>query len=612
MNAVTAASRSLILPSALMMILTVIIAMLPFFVHVPSPAGGLTFDHARLSMNDGPSRNVTLPHSWPALPSDEATAKYVFDFVLENQPGTAQDLFIPTVRQSLVASLNGTPLYSFKETPWANLSRGYVVALRIPPNLLLAGKNELILTLIRNNGFVPGYLSKLHLDDAGKIVGKPYLAMLLSAQSRTITLALHVFIVIGLVTVWAARPGDAIFRWLAIIGSASLAMATSELRVLPDVVQALRPYLVMMLSSFGLMVVAVALAICEIPRPSWLIHAIIGIPVVFITIVATDLTPYFATALSGACIAIIGHVIAGIILIHAFLARRQWEYGLLAVPFLLTAWFGLRDVAVVTGLVPGGFLLSTFARPLTFLTLLVLLMYRLAASLNRIDRTNDVLRHRLAEQQAKLSVLHEKEKTLASHSIREQERQRLMHDLHDGLSGHLVSIIALAEGAPSSGEIERAAREALGDLRLVVHSLDLRDTDLPLALAGFRERLTPQLRRLGVTLTWSMEQLPEVHGVTPGNALSILRILQEAVTNAIKHGPARNIEIKGVAGPDSTAIVTVNNDGQLSSPSSGQGYGLGNMQRRAKQVGGHVSLKKSERGAELAINLPLLLSDADV
>jgi signal transduction histidine kinase len=608
MNAAIGADRSLIFPSILLIVLTVVIAALPFFVQVPDPTGGITFDHASVSINDGPSNNVTLPYSWPALPSDEATAKYVLEFVLGSRPNVAQDLFIPTVRQSLTASLNGTPLYSFKETPWANLSRGYVMIVRIPPGLLLVGKNELILTLTRSEGFVPGYLSRLHLDDAGKVVGKPYLAMLLSAQSRTITFALHVFIVIGLLTVWAARPSDATFRWLAIIGVASLAMVTAELRMLPDIVQAVRPYLIMLLSSLGLMVVAVALAICEITRPAWLISAIIGIPIVFIAVVATGLAPYFATAVFGAIIAIAGHVTASIILARAFFIRRRWEYGLLAVPFLLTAWFGLRDIAVVTGLVPGGFLLSTFVRPLTFLTLLVLLMYRLAASLNRLDRTNDVLRHRLAQQQTELSVLHEKEKILTGHAVREQERQRLMYDLHDGLSGHLVSIIALAECEPGSAKIERAAREALDDLRLVIHSLDLRDTDLSLALAGFRERLAPQLRRLGVELIWSMDQLPEVYGVTPGNALSVLRILQEAVTNALKHGRAREIAIKGSPGLDKTAIVTVTNDGRPSA-SSGQGHGLANMQRRAKQLGGDVSLTKAECGAELVLSLPLRLPD---
>src|SRR5690606_17820526 len=116
---------------------------------------------------------------------------------------------------------------------------------------------------------------------------------------------------------------------------------------------------------------------------------------------------------------------------------------------------------------------------------------------------------------------------------RAQERQRLTVDLHDGLSGHLASIIAQAEreGAPT---IERSAREALDDLRVVIHSLDIGDRELGVALAGLRERLESQLRRAGVALDWSVARLPEISGVTPAHALAVLRIVQEAVTNAVR------------------------------------------------------------------------------
>ena len=107
-----------------------------------------------------------------------------------------------------------------------------------------------------------------------------------------------------------------------------------------------------------------------------------------------------------------------------------------------------------------------------------------------------------------------------------------------------MSIIALSERAEKR-PIEQAARDALNDLRLVIYSLDLGEDELPLALANFRERLIPQLHRLGVELDWSMADLPEVSGVTPGNALAVLRIVQEAITNALKHGPARRIAVRG-------------------------------------------------------------------
>ena len=114
------------------------------------------------------------------------------------------------------------------------------------------------------------------------------------------------------------------------------------------------------------------------------------------------------------------------------------------------------------------------------------------------------------------------------------------------------------------------------------------------------------MRRLGIELDWSMENLPEVSGVTPGNALSILRILQEAITNALKHGPAHRIEVTGSAGNNGSAAVTVKND-KSGQPRPGKGNGLGNMQRRARQFGGSISLDETADHAVLTLVLPARL-----
>jgi signal transduction histidine kinase len=234
-------------------------------------------------------------------------------------------------------------------------------------------------------------------------------------------------------------------------------------------------------------------------------------------------------------------------------------------------------------------------------------MRRLAISLHRLDDANENLNRRLAAREAELDALYRQERMKAARLIREQERQRLTRDLHDGISGHLVSIIAMAEHAGGEVQpIELAARQALDDLRLVIYSLDLGDRELPLALANFRERLIPQLRRLGVELDWSTAELPEVSGVTPGNALTILRIMQEAITNALKHGPARRIVIRGAAADGGRAAIIVENDGR---PFAVERYGNGlrNMRQRADQLQGEVALEPLDSGARLLLLLPTSL-----
>src|SRR5690606_6391257 len=151
--------------------------------------------------------------------------------------------------------------------------------------------------------------------------------------------------------------------------------------------------------------------------------------------------------------------------------------------------------------------------------------------------------------------------------------------------------------------IERAARSALEDLRLVINSLDLDDGDLMLALAGVRERLEPQLRRLGVELDWSMEKLPPVTGVTPGNALAILRILQEGMTNALKHGLRQRIAVEGSATEAGGVRLGIRNE-VAADKAPGAGHGLRNMARRAEELGGTVSLTVDAGQAVLTLELP--------
>src|SRR5262249_56901663 len=78
-------------------------------------------------------------------------------------------------------------------------------------------------------------------------------------------------------------------------------------------------------------------------------------------------------------------------------------------------------------------------------------------------------------------------------AARARGRTRLMRDLHDGLGGQLVSIVAQSERNTASGGIGEAARAALKDLRLVIDSMDDIGGDLMLALGSWRDRAAAQL-----------------------------------------------------------------------------------------------------------------------
>jgi signal transduction histidine kinase len=400
-----------------------------------------------------------------------------------------------------------------------------------------------------------------------------------------------------------------LFAWLASLNVLTLVIAVGMLVGWQPALYSALPFVVALVPAMGIVSIGLSLALINVHPPKILRVIAITASSVFLPFALIDTTlSRIVLTISAAAITMASFIVGTSLMAWGAFRWRNTDARLMLGPTFLYTWFTVRDVYVTATLPAHAFdLLGSYPRPLWLAFLTAVLMRRMGLSLDQFDRANETLNVKLAEREAELSALHRQERVETTRLTREQERQRLTHDLHDGLSGHLVSIIALSE---RSGEkpTEQAAREALNDLRLVIYSLDLGDSELPLALANFRERLVPQLQRLGVELDWSIANLPEVSGVTPGNALAVLRILQEAITNAVKHGPARRITIRGAATAEGLVTITIENDGRAFVETAG-GHGLANMRRRAQQLRGQLNIESIGQGVRIALLLPSRLPD---
>lgn len=594
------------LPYLLILALTLLLVAAPRFAHLPLPDKASRAASATVSFNGGPEQAVELPHRWPRMP-EAGPVEATYRTTIELPDAASGYLLIPAAQHALTVRLNGMRVSGTEIYIVGEPSVGAPYMLQIPDGM--RGTAELVLTLDRSSGVIPGYLSQVYAADEAAMADVKWAWAFITRGTRVSVAGLQAIVLLALATVWLARPRDPIFAWLLLIGASSLPYAMLSDPEGGLVPATLQPYLTFLMPAFGLMVLGLALAIMDRPRPRWLRLGIVVLPAVLVAGVALGIVPSLLAVIVATLIAIGGHVVAAALLARDAVRRDEWDRALLAVPFFLVGWYGLRDLGIVAGVVDGALLLSAKIRLVTMLAVITLLMRRLASSLEAVDRSNETLRLKLVAREEELSQLHAKEKALTEQATREEERGRLMRDLHDGLSGHLVSIIALSQDrAADPASIERAARGALDDLRLVINSLDLDDGDLLPALAGLRERLEPQLRRLGVELDWSMEKLPAVNGVTSGGALSILRILQEAITNAIKHGAPGQISVRGSAGRGGTLVLTIGN-GVRADAARGQGHGLRNMQRRAMELGGATNFDMSGGSAVLTVVLPPTLPE---
>lgn len=593
-------------------IITLTIAIIPFVMTLPEPEATVVLDHATLVTDNGDSP-VSLPHVvYPRLEVHSGLVSYRVAFDLAAVPEENLFVFIPSINRRVALALNGEQFFGFESsTIWNGATISGSVMARLPRRGIVAGRNQLTVTVETGRFSVPAFLSRIYLGAEAALAPNYKLRDFLFSQLKVMNLASHMLLAFGLIIAYFFRPKDRLFAWLATFLVISFFLTIGLLISWHPLFQKLVPFLPILAPSAALLYVGVTLAIIDVRPPATLRLSAAVAPFILLPCALLDTNMSRIVLVTTAAAFLASAFVAGAgVMAWGALRRNSTDARLMLAPSFLLACFVIRDAYVTATLPVHGFeLLVSYPRPLWLAILTAVLMRRMGLSLDRLDRSNEILAAKLAERETELAALHRKEQVEAGHLIRGQERQRLTHDLHDGISGHLVSIIALSERSGDKST-EQAARDALNDLRLVIYSLDLGDSELPLALANFRERLAPQLKRLRVELDWSIAELPEISGVTPGNALAVLRILQEAITNALKHGPARRISIRGAPSADGMVAITIENDGRAFVENSG-GHGLINMRRRARQLHGRLHVEAMDRGVRVALLLPARLPDFD-
>jgi len=209
------------------------------------------------------------------------------------------------------------------------------------------------------------------------------------------------------------------------------------------------------------------------------------------------------------------------------------------------------------------------------------------------------LRYR-SEEAARLRI--EKQKLLL------EERERLTREMHDGLGGQLVSVLSMVErGLADRSEVAESIRRAIDEIRIVIDSLDPHMTDLPTSLGKLRSRLEPLLRRNGIVLSWSLEDIPGLEAFRSEAVLHVLRIVQEAVTNTLRHADADRVEVKITGSSDEPRQlhISVRDDGRglpWQTPSGGRG--IKNMKFRAEELGAVLQIKGAGSGLQIDLAIP--------
>ncbi|MFG6465250.1 sensor histidine kinase [Roseateles sp. BYS87W] len=295
-------------------------------------------------------------------------------------------------------------------------------------------------------------------------------------------------------------------------------------------------------------------------------------------------------------------------LVHLAWREGQPELRVMAGAMLFALVLGGHDLAVLAGWAwPEHIYLMPCATLAVMLSCLYAVQRRYVVAVEQVQAQNSQLQEDLDEQvsvmQAQNAQLREAERQQALLL----ERQRIMADMHDGLGSSLLSaLVAVEQGHMSHEQVVEVLRECVDDLRLVIDSLEPVGHDLVSLLATMRYRLGKRLQTGGLKLDWDVQDLPPLPWLEPPDALHVLRLMQEALNNVVKHARASRVRLV-TRDHGSYVEIRVEDDGLGFDLKDVQhGRGLKSQIKRAQRLGGKLRVDTSPgHGTRLSLRLPV-------
>ena len=201
------------------------------------------------------------------------------------------------------------------------------------------------------------------------------------------------------------------------------------------------------------------------------------------------------------------------------------------------------------------------------------------------------------------------ERQRATGDARAAERARIAREIHDAISQHLFALRMIAAGMrradPGNQQartIERISEEALRDMQALLTELRPASRDGAGLAPALQEICAAYHHRLGITVDASLDEVTVPAPVEH----ALLRITQEACTNAVRHGNARRLTVS-MTRQDGHVELAVRDTGTGFDPAAPHvGSGLAHIRDRVAELGGTVDIDSAPGcGAALTVRVPV-------
>ncbi len=593
---------------------TIVITLVLAFEMLPLPQGvaPLTTMTFQQGAAQDQQTEVALPDNWRSHPERPAEAGvYRSEFRYRTGDGR-WGVYVPNYSGQITVRVNGTEL-----STGGLLSGDLIPDQSIPYFALFSGGtlkpgiNQLEIDMIPGGKLV-GFLSNVYIGPSSLLRNSFEWHYLRAVRLPELIVFWQLLLALLLVILWISRKHEPAALYCAIL------LLFSSLHGIPiylpssvDISHAIA--LLGYVVNFWLTVIGllfnISLANRKLPFPAWYLFVLPALATIGFLVLPSPVFDYLDRfivvpfSLVIVCWTIF-------VLVRAAIWQRSWECALLLIAALCACGLVVHDTLIIANVTPdSNFLHFRIVYILILPSLSVIFFQRLIHSMNHVDDLVSTLEERIADKENQLRETFSQRQILEGKQALHDERRRIMRDVHDGLGGQLMSIIAMSRmGESNPDQIETSAQAALEELRMLIGSLDV-ENDISGMLGTFRERAEQQLALHDIELDWQMIDIPAIEGLNPSRALNILRILQEATTNAVKHSGASKVKVRFSlqAEPRQMLKINIEDDGRGFQQAANNGHGLKNIRSRASELDGSLDIVSTSDGTVVSFTMPISL-----
>lgn len=567
---------------------------------------------------------VTLPDNWmKRWPGYSGTAWYRIEWKRQcadgkNERSSSVALALESIVMAGEVYINDSQIWRDKQLT-EPLSRSWNMPRywRLPETLLKNGVNTLWIRVVGVSGQSPG-LGPVHLGESQTI---QQLYQDLQWQNRTLYLVnIVVAAVMGVVffCIWLTRRAQSDHGWYALMALFWVLFASNVLATtpwpFPDSVIAAKANAVMSIlyvASFCMFTWRFGRqSLPRIEKAMWIGATLLIIMLILVPAANLEGALAISTLISTAVFFTNCLQFA----FHAWRTRKA-EHVILAGCLLFFFAVVLHDLLLLLRFIEHGRVYTAFSSLGTMLGMSGVLGLRHARNMRRIDRFNQELAAGIDRARTELCATLEREHALALTNNRLQDRLQIAHDLHDGLGGSLVRMMAMVQqtDAPlQNQQVLSMLKLIRDDLRQTIDSGSSAGVKVPATpqewMAPLRHRFVQLFDELGIDAVW---QIPSVWDIPPNalQCLALTRLVEESLANIIKHSRAKRVQLQLVQAASAQLVLRIEDDGVgfdvAAVRQAGVSVGMRSMHARITAVNGTLIVHSEPGLTALTANLRL-------